>query len=52
MLPVEVGLTLRPYCAISASSPAWLDDPVSEYDIVWPLTSLIDFTGEAAGTYQ
>jgi hypothetical protein len=29
MLPVEVGLQLSLYCAISASSPAWLDEPVS-----------------------
>ena len=30
MLPVEVGLAVSLYCAMSASRPAWLDEPVSE----------------------
>jgi hypothetical protein len=30
MLPVDVGLAVSLWCAISASSPAWLDEPVRE----------------------
>ena len=39
MLPVEVGLAVSLYCAMSASSPAWLDEPVNEYATVLPLKS-------------
>jgi hypothetical protein len=30
MLPVEVGLAVSLYCAISASRPAWLEEPTRE----------------------
>jgi hypothetical protein len=30
ILPVDVGLAVSLYCAMSASSAAWLDEPVRE----------------------
>ena len=52
MLPVEVGLAVSLYCAISASSAAWLEEPVSENATVLPLKSSTFLIGDAAGTYQ
>ena len=52
MLPVEVGLAVSLLCAMNASRPAWLDEPVSEYATVLPLRSSTLRIGEAAGTYQ
>ena len=52
MLPVDVGLAVSLYCAISASRPAWLDEPVNEYATVLPLKSSMRAIGELAGTYQ
>jgi hypothetical protein len=34
ILPVDVGLAVSLYCAMSASSAAWLDEPVREYATV------------------
>jgi hypothetical protein len=52
IVPVEVGLAVSLYCAMSASSPAWLDEPVNEYATVLPLKSSTVLMGELAGTYQ
>src|SRR5262245_19296196 len=52
MLPVDVGLAVSLCSAISASSPAWLDEPVSENATVLPLKSSTLRMGELAGTYQ
>ncbi len=52
MLPVEVGLQRRLYCAMSASRLAWLDEPVSEKATVLSLKSSTLRIGEFAGTYQ
>src|SRR4051812_43210680 len=52
MLPVEVGLAVSLYCAISASNAAWLEDPVSEKATVLPLKSSTFLIGELLGTYQ
>src|SRR6516165_2766145 len=52
MLPVEVGLAVSLYCAMSASRAAWLDEPVNEYATVLPLKSSMRLIGEATGTYQ
>src|SRR5256886_468322 len=52
ILPVDVGLAVSLYCAMSASSPAWLDEPVQEKATVLPLKSSTFWIGELAGTYQ
>src|SRR5260370_12039183 len=52
MLPVDVGLAVSLYCAMSASSPAWLDEPVKENATVLPLKSSTFRIGELAGTDQ
>src|ERR1700730_11158849 len=40
MLPVDVGLAVSLYWVMSASSAAWLDEPVNEYATVLPLKLL------------
>ena len=52
IVPVDVGMAVSLYCAMSASSPAWLDEPVNENATVLPLKSSIFLIGELAGTYQ
>src|SRR5262249_28796088 len=52
ILPVDVGLAVSLYCAMSASNAAWLDEPVKENATVLPLKSSTFRIGELAGTYQ
>src|SRR5258707_14445330 len=52
IVPVDVGMGVSFYCAMSASSPAWLDEPVNENATVLPLKSSIFLIGELAGAYH
>src|SRR5258706_10892996 len=52
IVPVDVGMAVSLYCAMSASSPAGLDQPGNENGTVLPLKSSIFFIGELAGAFQ
>src|SRR5260221_10598341 len=52
IVPVDVGMAVSLYCAMSASSPAWLDEPGNENATGLPVKSSIFFFGELAGGIQ